>query len=60
MPSQQITLSDKELQIVQEVQDRLGLNSTEETLEYLARERIQQMLAKLAGQELKKPNRHLF
>ena len=60
MPSQQITLSDKELQIVQEVQGRLGLNSTEEALEYLARERIQQMLAKLAGQELKKPNRHLF
>ena len=59
MPTQEITLSDQEKQIVVEAQEMLGLSSIEETMEYLARERIQEMLAKLAGQELKS-KRHLF
>lgn len=59
MPNQEVTLSDKEKEIVEEVQQMLGLSSIEETMEYLARERIQEMLAKLAGQELKS-KRHLF
>lgn len=60
MTIQQIALSDKEKELVQEVQASLGLNSIEETLEYLARERIQELLAKLAGQELKSNHRHHF
>lgn len=59
MPIQEVTLTDQEKQIVEEVQTMLGLSSIEETIEYLARERIQEMLAKLAGQELKS-KRHLF
>lgn len=59
MPIQEVTLSDKEKELVEEVQKMLGLSSIEETMEYLARERIQEMLAKLAGQELKS-KRHLF
>lgn len=59
MPIQEVTLSEKEKEIVKEAQEMLGLASIEETIEYLARERIQQMLAKLAGQEVKS-NRHLF
>ena len=59
MPNQEVTLSDKEKEIVEEVQQMLGLSSIEETMEYLARERKQQIHAKLAGQELKS-KRHLF
>lgn len=59
MPIQEVTLTDQEKEIVEEVQQMLGLSSIEETMEYLARERIQEMLAKLAGQELKS-KRHLF
>lgn len=60
MPTQEITLSDQELQIVKEVQQALGLETIEETIEFLARQRIQEMLAKLAGQELKRNHRHLL
>lgn len=60
MPTQEITLSDSELQIVKEVQQALGLETIEETIEFLARQRIQSMLAKLAGQELKRNYRHLL
>lgn len=59
MPKQQIALSDKEKEIVQEVQTQLGFKSIEETLEYLAKQRIQELLAKLAGQEIKS-HRHNF
>lgn len=59
MPTQEITLTDQEEQIVQEVQEALGFETLEETIEFLARQRIQEMLAKLAGQELKKTHRHL-
>lgn len=59
MPIQEITLSDQEKKIVEETQEMLGLSSMEETIEFLARERIQEMLAKLAGQELKS-KRHFF
>ena len=60
MSELQITLSDKEKELVQEVQTALGLNSIEETIEFLARERISQMLAKLAGQEIKRNNHNHF
>ena len=59
MADHEIALSDKEKEILQEVQDALGLDSMEATIEFLARQRIQEMLAKLAGQELRK-SRHLF
>ena len=59
MTIQQVALSDKEKKLVQEVQTKLGFKSIEETLEYLAKQRIQELLAKLAGQELKN-NRHYF
>ena len=59
MPSNEIVLSEQEEKILKEVQETLGLLSIEETIEYLARERIKQMLGKLAGQEINR-NRHLF
>ena len=59
MPIQEIALSDQEKQILEEAQELLGLNTLEETITYLARERIQEMLAKLAGQEIKS-KRHFF
>lgn len=59
MPTQEVVLSEQEKKIVEETQAMLGLSSIEETIEFLARERIQEMLAKLAGQELKS-KRHLF
>lgn len=59
MPDQEITLSDKEVEIIEEARTTLGLSTIEETIAYLARERIQNMLKKLAGQELKS-NRHFF
>ncbi|MDC5385092.1 hypothetical protein OHW73_18540 [Acinetobacter baumannii] len=60
MPKQEITLSDQEKEIVQEVQESLGYETIEETIEYLARQRIQELLGKLAGQELRKNHRHLL
>ncbi len=59
MPIQEIALSDQEKQILEEAQELLGLNTLEETIAYLDRERIQEMLAKLAGQEIKS-KRHFF
>ncbi|MBB4835444.1 hypothetical protein ABLT80_09105 [Acinetobacter schindleri] len=59
MPNQEVILTDQEKQIIEEVQTMLGLSSIEETLEHLTRARTQEMLAKLAGQELKS-KRHLF
>ena len=59
MTIQQVALSDKEKELVQEVQTKLGFKSIEETLEYLAKQRIQELLAKLAGQQIKSP-RHNF
>ena len=58
MTIQQVALSDKEKELVQEVQTKLGFKSVEETLEYLAKQRIQELLAKLAGQELKSHRHH--
>nr|WP_171250830.1 hypothetical protein [Acinetobacter baumannii] len=53
MPTQEIALSDKEKEIVQEVQKALGLPTIEETIEYLARERIQELLGKLCTRQKK-------
>ena len=58
MTIQQVALSDKEKELVQEVQTKLGFKSIDETLEYLAKQRIQELLAKLAGQELKNHRHH--
>ena len=58
MTIQQGALSDKEKELVQEVQTKLGFKTIEETLEYLAKQRIQELLAKLAGQELKSHRHH--
>ena len=58
MTIQQVALSDKEKELVQEVQTKLGFKTIEETLEYLAKQRIQELLAKLAGQELKNHRHH--
>lgn len=60
MPKQETTLTDQEKQIVQEVQTLLGLASIEETLEYLAKQRIKELLCKIAGQEIKRNSRHLL
>ena len=59
MLNHDIVLSAQELQIVQQVQKQLGLATVEETIEYLARERIQEKLLNLAGEEIKR-KRHLF
>lgn len=58
MLEHELELSDQELKIVQEVQKQLGLTSVEETIEFLARERIQEKLLNLAGDEIKR-KRHL-
>ncbi|MBF9260984.1 hypothetical protein I0P11_07505 [Acinetobacter baumannii] len=58
MLKHEIALSEQELKIVQEVQKQLGLTSVEETIEFLARERIQEKLLNLAGDEVKR-KRHL-
>ncbi|PPZ93780.1 hypothetical protein C5B41_13755 [Acinetobacter ursingii] len=58
MPTHEVTLSDTELKAVQEVQEAKGFKNIEETLEYLAKQRIRQILAKLAGQELKSHRHH--
>ncbi|WP_171492631.1 hypothetical protein [Acinetobacter brisouii] len=49
-----IVLSSQELKLIEEVQKQLGLASVEETIEHLARERIQEKLLNLAGQEIKR------
>ena len=58
MLKHEIALSEQELKIVQEVQKQLGLPSVEETIEFLTRERIQEKLLNLAGDEVKR-KRHL-
>lgn len=60
MPSNEIALTEQESKIIKEVQTTLGFNSMEATIEYLARERIKEMLGKLAGQEIKRCNRDLY
>ena len=58
MLTHEIALTEQELKILQEVQQQLGLASIEETIEFLARERIQEKLLNLAGEEIKR-KRHL-
>ena len=58
MTIQQVALSDKEKELVQDVQPTLGFKSIEETHKNLAKQRIQELLAKLAGQELKSHRHH--
>ena len=58
MLKHEIALTEQELKILQEVQQQLGLPSIEETIEFLARERIQEKMLDLAGEEIKR-KRHL-
>ena len=58
MLKHEIALTEQELKILQEVQQQLGLSSIEETIEFLARERIQEKMLDLAGDEIKR-KRHL-
>ncbi len=58
MLTHEIALTEQELKILQEVQQQLGLSSIEETIEFLARERIQEKMLDLAGEEIKR-KRHL-
>ena len=58
MLKHEIALTKQELKILQEVQQQLGLPSIEATIEFLARERIQEKLLNLAGEEIKR-KRHL-
>ena len=58
MLTHEIALTKQELKILQEVQQQLGLASIEETIEFLARERIQEKMLDLAGEEIKR-KRHL-
>lgn len=58
MLKHEIALTEQELKILQEVQQQLGLASIEETIEFLARERIQEKMLDLAGEEIKR-KRHL-
>ncbi len=59
MLEHQIVLTEQELKIVKEVQKQLGLSTVEETMEHLARERIQEKLLNLAGAEIKR-RQHFF
>ncbi len=59
MPTHEMALSDREKELIQEVRELMGFSSIEETIEFLARERLKEMLAKLAGQEVKQ-NRHYY
>lgn len=58
MLKHEIALTEQELKILQEVQQQLGLPSIEATIEFLARERIQEKMLDLAGEEIKR-KRHL-
>ena len=58
MPTQEIVLSDQEKEIVKEVQQLHGFETDAETMEYLAKQRIKEILFKLAGQEIKRNSRH--
>ena len=58
MLTHEIALTEHELKILQEVQQQLGLPSIEATIEFLARERIQEKMLDLAGEEIKR-KRHL-
>lgn len=60
MPTRQIvTLSDQELEIIEEARVELGLNNIQETLEFLIRQRLQEKLLTLAGREIVKKKSHL-
>lgn len=57
--SQNVTLSDQELEIIEEARVELGLKTIQETLEYLIRQRLQEKLLTLAGREIVKKKRNL-
>ena len=59
MPNNDVALSDQEKELIQEVQKLMGHETIEETIQFLARERIREMLAKLVGDEVNR-NRHNF
>lgn len=59
MPNSDVSLSDQEKELIQEVQKLMGHETIEETIQFLARARIREMLAKLVGDEVNR-NRHNF
>lgn len=54
MQKHEVALSEQEKELIEEVQERMGFHSIEDTIEYLAKKRIGQMLIKLAGDEIKR------
>ncbi|MEB3755093.1 hypothetical protein [Acinetobacter sp. MD2(2019)] len=59
MQNNEVALSDQEKELIQEVQKLMGHGTIEETIQFLARARIREMLAKLVGDELNR-SRHFF
>jgi len=58
MPNNEVALSDQEKELIQEVQKLMGHQTIEETIEFLARARIREMLSKLVGDEIKRKTQH--
>ena len=61
MPIRTIVLTEQEEELIEEVRQKLGFDTIEETLSYLSKKRLEELLAKLAGNEIKrKTQRHFF
>ncbi|HEM7785376.1 hypothetical protein [Acinetobacter ursingii] len=58
MPNNDVALSDQEKELIQEVQKLMGHQTIEETIQFLARARIREMLSKLVGDEIKRKTQH--
>ncbi|MDH2017885.1 hypothetical protein N5J44_00050 [Acinetobacter ursingii] len=58
MPNNEVALSDQEKELIQEVQKLMGHQTIEETIQFLARARIREMLSKLVGDEIKRKTQH--
>ncbi|WP_336152587.1 hypothetical protein [Acinetobacter ursingii] len=58
MQNNDVALSDQEKELIQEVQKLMGHQTIEETIQFLARARIREMLSKLVGDEIKRKTQH--
>ena len=58
MPNNEVALSDQEKELIQEVQKLMGHQTIEETIQFLARAMIREMLSKLVGDEIKRNTQH--
>ena len=55
MPTNEpVDLSDQELKLIQEVQAKLGLETIEQTVEYLLSQRLKERLLAIAGREVRR------